>query len=157
MHAELGYNYRMSNVLAGIGRGQLEVLDARVAARRAVADRYAAMLADVPAVQLQQEAPWGTHSRWLTVMYLDAARTDIVPRDLVAALEAENIECRPVWRPMHTQPMFVDADRVGGNVAERLYSSGVCLPSSSSLTRAQQTRVVDAMTAVLAPELARSR
>lgn len=157
VHAELGYNYRMSNVLAGIGRGQLQVLDERVAARRAVAHRYAESLADASALRLQHEAAWGTHSRWLTVMYVDSAQTDLTTRDLVAALDAENIEGRPVWRPMHTQPMFVDADRVGGNVAERLYSSGVCLPSSSSLTRAQQTRVVDAMTAVLAPELARSR
>ena len=157
VHAELGYNYRMSNVLAGIGRGQLQVLDERVAARRAVAQRYAESLADVPGVRLQPEAPWGTHSRWLTVMYLDSARTDLTYRDLVAALDAENIESRPVWRPMHTQPMFADAERVGGNVAERLYSSGVCLPSSSSLTPDQQARVVEAMTAVLAPELARSR
>lgn len=157
LHTELGYNYRMSNVLAGIGRGQLEVLDDRVAARRAVAQRYADLLADVPALQLQAEAPWGTHSRWLTVMYVDAARTDVAPRDLVAALEAENIEARPVWRPMHTQPIFADAERVSGGVAERLFASGICLPSSSSLTPEQQGRVVEALTEALSREPARTR
>jgi pyridoxal phosphate-dependent aminotransferase EpsN len=141
LHRELGYNYRMSNVLAGIGRGQLEVLDARVEARRAVAERYAELLADVPALRLQPEAAWGTHSRWLTVMYLDSAYTDATPRDLVAALEAENVEARPVWRPMHTQPMFVSAERVGGGVAEQLFSSGICLPSSSSLSVEHQALV----------------
>jgi dTDP-4-amino-4,6-dideoxygalactose transaminase len=157
LHTEVGYNYRMSNVLAGIGRGQLEVLDERVAARRAVAHRYAEMLADVPALQLQAEARWGTHSRWLTVMYVDPAHTDCTPRDLVAALEAVNIEARPVWRPMHTQPLFAGAERVGGEVAERLYTRGICLPSSSSLTPEQQGRVAEVLAAALAPETARTR
>lgn len=149
IHAELGYNYRMSNVLAGIGRGQLEVLDERVAARRAVAHRYAKLLADVPALRLQDEAPWGTHSRWLTVMHVDPAHTSLTPRDLVAALEAENIEARPVWRPMHTQPMFADAERVGGAVAEQLFASGICLPSSSSLTSDQQSLVAETLAGIL--------
>lgn len=157
LHREVGYNYRMSNVLAGIGRGQLEVLDERVAARRAVARRYAELLADVPALRLQEEAPWGTHSRWLTVMFLDPAYTTATPRDLVAALEAENIEARPVWRPMHTQPLFAGAERVGGGVAEQLFASGVCLPSSSSLTAAQQSLVADVLAGALAPEPARSQ
>jgi dTDP-4-amino-4,6-dideoxygalactose transaminase len=157
LHAELGYNYRMSNVLAGIGRGQLEVLDERVAARRGVARQYAEMLAGEPALRLQDEAPWGTHSRWLTVMFVDAALTATAPRELVDALAEDNIEARPVWRPMHMQPLFAGAERVGGAVAERLYASGICLPSSSSLTPAEQTRVVEALTAALAAAPARSR
>jgi dTDP-4-amino-4,6-dideoxygalactose transaminase len=157
VHEELGYNYRMSNVLAGIGRGQLEVLDERVAARRAVAARYATLLADAPALRLQDEAPWGTHSRWLTVMFVDPAYTAATPRDLVAALEAENVEARPVWRPMHTQPMFTGAERVGGGVAEQLFASGICLPSSSSLTPAQQSLVAEVLAGALATEPSRSR
>jgi dTDP-4-amino-4,6-dideoxygalactose transaminase len=156
VHAELGYNYRMSNVLAGIGRGQFEVLDERVAARRAVAARYAERLAGYP-LRLQEEAPWGTHSRWLTVMYLDPDAAPVGARDLVDALGAENIEARPVWRPMHTQPLFRDAARVGGSVAEELYRVGLCLPSSSSLTESQQDRVVRALEGALTGEPAHTR
>ena len=145
VHREMGYNYRMSNVLAGIGRGQMTVLDARVAARRAVAARYADGLRDVPGVRLQGEAPWGVHSRWLSVIYLDPSVVAPRPREVVRALENGNIESRPVWRPMHTQPMFLEAARVGGAVAEKLYETGICLPSSSSLTTDQQDEVIDAL------------
>ena len=149
VHAELGYNYRMSNVLAGIGRGQLCVLGERVAQRRAVFDRYAAALGDLAGVEFQREAPWGTHSRWLTVMFLDPDRAAATPAQLIERLAAQNIEARPVWRPMHTQPMFAGAERVGGEVAERLYRTGVCLPSSSSLTNAEHARVTAAVAQVL--------
>lgn len=149
VHAELGYNYRMSNVLAGIGRGQLEVLDERVAQRRAVYARYADALGALDGIAFQAEAAWGTHSRWLTVAYLDLSAHPGGPRALVDALAADNIEARPVWRPMHTQPMFVAARCVGGAVAEGLFSTGVCLPSSSSLTLADQNRVIDAVVAHL--------
>jgi dTDP-4-amino-4,6-dideoxygalactose transaminase len=144
LHAELGYNYRMSNVLAGIGRGQLRVLADRVASRRAVFERYRAALSDAPGVSFQTEAPWGTHTRWLSVCYIsteDGAR--LSPMDFVARLSAENIEARPVWRPMHTQPLYAGARIVGGAVSEALYGTGVCLPSSSSLSTAQQERVIE--------------
>jgi dTDP-4-amino-4,6-dideoxygalactose transaminase len=149
LHVEMGYNYRMSNVLAGIGRGQLMVLPDRVAARRAVAQRYREGLADIPGVSLQAEAPWGSHSRWLSVIYLEHGTTACRPVDVVKALECENIETRPVWRPMHTQPLFHSAQRVGGTVAESLYATGLCLPSSSSLTDAEQSVVIDALRATL--------
>jgi len=142
LHTELGYNYRMSNVLAGIGRGQLKVLDERVAARRAVAARYAEALADIPGVQLQNEAPWGTHSRWLSVITLDPEELPMAPRDLIRDLELENVESRPVWRPMHTQPLFSSAQSIGGAIAERFYQQGLCLPSSSSLTEEDLARVI---------------
>ncbi|MBC7789370.1 MAG: DegT/DnrJ/EryC1/StrS family aminotransferase [Anaerolineae bacterium] len=142
LHNEVGYNYRLSNVLAGIGRGQLRVLDDRVTARRAVATRYAEALADIPGVRLQDEAPWGTHSRWLSVLMLDPSELAVGPRELIRDLERDNIESRPVWRPMHTQPLFSDAQSVGGSVAERFYECGLCLPSSSSLTEDDQTRVI---------------
>ena len=147
LHAEVGYNYRMSNVLAGIGRGQLRVLGERVAQRRAVFARYAAALADVPGLSFQAEAPWGTHSRWLTVAHLDggASAARVGPARLIAALAERDIEARPVWRPMHTQPVFTGAPVVGGAVAESLFRTGVCLPSSSSLTEADQGRVIAAV------------
>ena len=142
LHAELGYNYRMSNVLAAIGRGQLRVLDDRVAARRRVFDRYRSELADVPGLTFQPEAPWGKHTRWLTVAYLDAEVTGVRPSDVIEALEKRDIECRPVWRPMHLQPLFADAQVVGGEVAAGLFRRGLCLPSSSSLSEAEQELVI---------------
>lgn len=149
LHRELGYNYRMSNVLAAIGRGQLRVLDDRVRARQRIAQRYAEAFRDIPGMQLQPEAPWGTHTRWLTVFQLDPQELEVTPGDIVRRLEQENIETRPVWRPMHTQPLFASAERVAGAVAEQLYSRGICLPSSSSLTEASQQRVIDHMTGLI--------
>jgi dTDP-4-amino-4,6-dideoxygalactose transaminase len=158
LHTELGYNYRLSNVLAGIGRGQLRVLDARVAARQRVAERYREAFADLPGVSLQPRAPWGTHSRWLSVFHLDPADAVATPREVMRALEEDDIESRPVWRPMHTQPLLERARCIGGSVAERLYATGICLPSSSSLEPAEQDRVIDRVRAVLAAgTLTRSR
>lgn len=150
LHAELGYNYRMSNVLAGIGRGQLRVLDERVAQRRRVFDRYRTALGDLPGVTFQAEAPWGLHTRWLTVAYLAPTEAAADVATVIDALAAEEVEARPVWRPMHTQPMFASAERVGGEVAERLWTTGICLPSSSSLSDEDQGRVVDALREALA-------
>jgi pyridoxal phosphate-dependent aminotransferase EpsN len=157
VHRELGYNYRLSNVLAGIGRGQLRVLDTRVAERRGVAERYRAAFADIEGFALQPEAPWGTHTRWLTVMLMDPDVHDLLPQQIVQALEQDNIEARPVWRPMHTQPLFAGAPVVGGRVAESLFASGICLPSSSSLSAEEQNRVVQAVRRCFerAPALAR--
>jgi pyridoxal phosphate-dependent aminotransferase EpsN len=148
LHHEMGYNYRMSNVLAAIGRGQLRVLDDRVRARQRIAQQYAQAFRDVSGMQLQPEAPWGSHTRWLSVFQLDPQELEVTPADIVRTLEKENIETRPVWRPMHTQPLFASAERVGGEVAEQLYARGICLPSSSSLTEAAQQRVIDHMTAL---------
>ena len=145
LHTEVGHNYRMSNVLAAIGRGQLRVLDDRVRARRRIAERYAEAFRDVAGMMLQPEASWGTHTRWLTVFYLDPAEIDVTPADIVRTLEKDNIETRPVWRPMHTQPLFASARVIGGAVAERLYTTGICLPSSSSLSESDQQRVIDRM------------
>jgi pyridoxal phosphate-dependent aminotransferase EpsN len=149
LHEELGYNYRLSNVLAGIGRGQLRVLDERVAARRLIAARYAEAFADVPGVSLQPEATWGIHSRWLSVIYLDPELVATQPGDIVRQLDAVGIEARPVWRPMHLQPLFAEAQTIGGATAERLFRTGLCLPSSSSLTAEQQARVIDALRSAL--------
>jgi len=142
VHEELGYNYRLSNVLAGIGRGQLRVLEQRVDQRRAVAERYRQAFADVVGLELAPEAAWGRHSRWLSTFLLPG---QVTPNEVVRDLEHDNIEARPVWRPMHTQPLFRDAQAVGGQVSESLFAHGICLPSSSSLSEGQQQRVVGAV------------
>lgn len=149
VHAEMGYNYRMSNVLAGIGRGQLRVLAERVSARQNVAHVYEEAFMGMPGVSMQRCAPWGTHSRWLSVVYLDPDTCRVGSREIVTQLGSREIEARPVWRPMHTQPMFRDAAKVGGSVSERLFETGICLPSSSSLTEADQARVIEAFTAAV--------
>jgi dTDP-4-amino-4,6-dideoxygalactose transaminase len=148
-HRELGYNYRLSNVLAGIGRGQLRVLDERVAQRRQVACRYADAFADLPGVSLQPEAVWGMHTRWLSVVFIDPTIYNTSPHDIVTRLGHANIDTRPIWRPMHTQPLFAGAPIVGGKVAETMYATGLCLPSSSSLNQLDQDRVIAHLRAVL--------
>ena len=158
LHAEYGFNYRMSNVLAGIGRGQLRVLDDRVARRRAIFDRYREGFADVPAITPQPEASWGLHTRWLSVFSIDPSEGAARPEDIVRELDRENIEARPVWRPMHMQPVFDGAHTVRGEVAARLYETGVCLPSSSSLAEDDQRRVIDGVrSALTAATAGRSR
>lgn len=141
-HSEIGYNYRLSNVLAGIGRGQIRVLQERVAARRAVFSRYAEALGDLAGLAFQPEAGWGTHNRWLTVLTIDAQAFGATREDVRLALEAANIEARPVWKPMHLQPIFAECEAIGGAVSEDLFERGLCLPSGSSLTREEQARVV---------------
>jgi dTDP-4-amino-4,6-dideoxygalactose transaminase len=142
-HVELGYNYRMSNVLAAIGRGQLEVLDERVRQRRAVEARYRAALADLPGIAFMPEAPYGLHTHWLTCLTVDPARAGASRDELLRALAAEDIEARPLWKPMHLQPLLAACPRYGGDVAAGLFERGLCLPSSSSLTLAEQHRVVE--------------
>jgi dTDP-4-amino-4,6-dideoxygalactose transaminase len=159
IHTESGYNYRMSNVIAGIVRGQLEVLPLRVRQRRAVFDRYRQALSDIPGIEPQPDAPGATagpesdpmpdnatfHSRWLSCFLVDESRFGMSAPDLIRYLDRANIESRPVWRPMHVQPLFADAERIGGEVAEDLNRRGICLPSSSSLTETDQQFVIDAI------------
>jgi dTDP-4-amino-4,6-dideoxygalactose transaminase len=142
-HTEIGYNYRMSNVLAGIGRGQLRVLEDRVAARRANFDRYVAHLGDFPGIAFMPEAPWGLHTRWLTCLTIDPVHFGATREEIRLALESENIEARPVWKPMHAQPVYAGYESVGGAVAERLFTDGLCLPSGSNLTSEQVDRVIE--------------
>jgi dTDP-4-amino-4,6-dideoxygalactose transaminase len=142
-HAEVGYNYRLSNVLAAIGRGQLGVLEERVAARRRNFQHYQRALADLPGVEFMPEASWGRHSRWLTTLTIDPDAFGADREAVRMALEAENIEARPVWKPMHLQPLYVGAECIGGGVAEHLFERGLCLPSGSSLSTEDLDRVVD--------------
>ncbi len=144
-HSEIGYNYRLSNVLAAIGRGQLTVLAERVAARRRNFEFYRRALGDLPGWELMPEAPWGTHSRWLTCVTIDPARYGMDREGVRLALEAENIEARPVWKPMHLQPVFARHPVFGGGVAEDLFLRGLCLPSGSNLSDDDLERVVHAI------------
>lgn len=144
-HSELGFNYRLSNVLAGIGRGQLRVLEARVQKRRAIAFRYRDAFADIDGLELMPQAPWGRHTNWLSVFLLDDRRLGIARDDLVRALAKDEIEARPVWKPMHMQKFYADAERVGGSVAEDLYARGLCLPSSTNMSDADHERVIAAV------------
>jgi pyridoxal phosphate-dependent aminotransferase EpsN len=146
-HVDVGYNYRMSNVLAGIGRGQLEVLDERVAQRRAVAFRYRDALADLDGLEFMPQAPYGLHTNWLSCFLIDERRLGVSRDALIAALAEQNIESRPVWKPMHLQPLYAAADRYRGEVSADLYARGICLPSSSSLTDDEQRRVIEAVKA----------
>ncbi|BDG02296.1 DegT/DnrJ/EryC1/StrS family aminotransferase [Anaeromyxobacter oryzae] len=142
-HSEMGFNYRLSNVLAAIGRGQLEVLDERVRQRRAVAFRYRDAFADLPGLALMPQAPYGLHTNWLSCFLVDPDRLGATRDDLLAALDAADVEARPLWKPMHLQPLYADCDRYGGDVAERLFELGLCLPSSSNLSLEAQRRVID--------------
>ncbi|KAB2953753.1 aminotransferase class I/II-fold pyridoxal phosphate-dependent enzyme [Heliorestis acidaminivorans] len=146
-HSEMGYNYRMSNILAAIGRGQLEVLNDRVQARRAIFARYVQALGDLPGVTFMPELSNGRSNRWLTALTIDENECGLKPVDVIEALAEENIESRPVWKPLHLQPLFADClyypHVEGESVSERLFTQGICLPSGSSLTEEEQMRVVE--------------
>lgn len=147
-HSELGYNYRMSNVLAGIGRGQLESLEEKVNARRRNFDAYVDLLGDLPGLEFMPEASWGRHNRWLTCLTIDPDVAGVDREMVRIALVDKNIEARPVWKPMHLQPVFSDSQCIGGEVAEELFERGLCLPSGSSLTDSQRERIVRGFRAV---------
>ncbi|MCE9609371.1 MAG: aminotransferase class I/II-fold pyridoxal phosphate-dependent enzyme [Chthoniobacter sp.] len=140
-HSTIGFNYRMSNVLAGIGRGQLRVLPQRVAARRRNYEYYRAVLGAVPGIRLMPKAPHGEPNCWLTCITIDPAVFGATREDVRLALDAENIESRPVWKPLHLQPVFAGSRVRGGAVSEAAFADGLCLPSGSSLTEADLERV----------------
>ena len=146
-HSEIGYNYRMSNLLAAIGRAQLEVIEERVAARRKIFGVYQDALGRLPGVSFMPEAPFGRSNRWLTVM-LVAPGAAATPAEIMKALEEENIESRPVWKPMHLQPIFsscpffAHVEQSASAVSQEFFERGICFPSGSSLTDAEQRHVI---------------
>ncbi|AFY54690.1 putative PLP-dependent enzyme possibly involved in cell wall biogenesis [Rivularia sp. PCC 7116] len=142
-HSESGYNYRLSNVLAGIGRGQLRVLKDRVAARRRNFEVYHKTLSRLPGIKFMPEASFGQSSRWLTCLKVDPAESGVDQEKIRTTLEQHNIESRPVWKPLHLQPLFKDCACVGGSVAEDLFEKGLCLPSGSSMTDDDLNRVIE--------------
>lgn len=144
-HSQMAYNYRMSNVLAGIGRAQLAVLPDRVRQRRSNFDFYRGALGDLPGLTFMPEAEYGTSTRWLTVVLVNPEEFGCSAEDLRLRLEAANIESRPAWKPMHLQPLYSSCRHVGGAVSERLFREGLCLPSGSSLSDGDLNRVADAV------------
>jgi len=141
-HCEIGYNYRMSNILAALGRAQLATLDQRVSARRRLFDTYVELLGDLDGLDFMSEATYGQSNRWLTTLTVDPNRFGATNLDIIEALEADNVEARPVWKPMHLQPVFTGARMFGGAVSERLFATGLCLPSGTQMTENDIDRVV---------------
>lgn len=140
-HSELGYNYRMSNIIAGIGRGQLKVLDERVEQKRNIFIRYCEAFADIPDISMMPINDFCEPNCWLTCITLSGDK--VRPDDILDALEAENIESRPIWKPMNLQPFFEKYDYIdNGGVGEKLFRNGVCLPSDTNMTQADIDRVV---------------
>jgi len=150
-HEQLGFNYRMSNLLAAVGVAQLEGLDAKVARRRDIFAGYAEALAPFDGIEMMPEGPAGRASRWLSCLTVDDAATKVTRDELIAALASANIEARPVWKPMHLQPLyrsaraFPGAGAAGSSVAADLFRRGLCLPSGSSMRPEDQARVVSVL------------
>ena len=145
-HKELGYNYRMSNLLAAVGRGQLEVIDDRVSKRRSIFNQYKKALSHVDGFTFMQEADYGKSNRWLTTLTVNEKVVGISRTQIIDALEKENIEARPVWKPMHMQPLYKKCEYIKSDVQDvsaELFENGLCLPSGSSLSEGDQGRIID--------------
>jgi len=142
-HSEIGYNYRMSNILAAIGRGQLQILDERVRRKREIFAIYRRELNNLPGIDFMPEAPWGMHSRWLTVISVDKKKFGKGPENILINLEKLGIETRPVWKPMHMQKVFHGCTLKGGRVAEQLFATGLCLPSGTSLSEDELALIIN--------------
>lgn len=150
-HKELGYNYRMSNILAAIGRGQLKVLDDRVRSRRKIFKKYFNSLSDIDGISFMSEASYGLCNRWLTTLTIDSDIAGIDRGQLIDLLDKENIESRPVWKPMHMQPLYEKCDYIFENkdVSKSLFENGLCLPSGSDLSDADQNRIISLIKDIL--------
>lgn len=152
-HSEVGYNYRMSNIVAGIGRGQMEVLDERVAQKRAVFRRYYDALNNVKGIKFQPELEETMSNRWLTALTIDPEVTGITRNAIIEKLSEENIEARPVWKPMHLQPLFNGINyyshEEGNSVSDYLFECGLCLPSGSNMSVEEQERVIQIIMSIL--------
>lgn len=149
-HSHIGYNYRMSNILAGIGRGQMEVIDLRVKQRRGNFNFYKKNLSEIEGITFTEE-PDGSYfsNRWLTTILIDPIKTGKTKNDLLIALEKENIETRPLWKPMHLQPVFSFCPSYLNGVSDGLFDKGICLPSGSNMSENELERVLNAVFKVL--------
>lgn len=139
-HSELGFNYRMSNIVAGIGRGQLRVLDERIKKKKYIFEFYKSELEPLGRIEFMPVNEWNEPNYWLSCMIIN---DNIKPLDIMETLEKENIESRPIWKPMHMQPFFAGYDYIGGDVSETLFKKGICLPSDTKMTDEDLKRVVD--------------
>jgi len=143
-HSKIGYNYRMSNILAAIGRGQLKVIDKRVKQKRSNFEFYRKQLSDIKGFSFQPEMNESFSNRWLTTLTINPQFANGITReDVRLALEKENIESRPLWKPMHLQPVFKDAPKYFNGISEKLFRNGLCLPSGSNLTNTDKERIVN--------------
>ena len=141
-HSEVGYNYRMSNICAGIGRGQMEVLDKHIALRRGMHEFYYSIFSEIPGVTVLKEPSSDYFSNhWLSAIIINPEETGITREDIRLSLETDNIESRPLWKPMHLQPVFKDCKYYGGTISEELFTNGLCLPSGSNLTNDDRERI----------------
>ena len=148
-HSTIGYNYRLSNISAAIGRGQLLRLAGKVSRRRDHYRAYAKAFAACPGVAMQPEAPWGQSTHWLSCLTIDPPQAGASAEDVRLALEKLDIEARPIWKPLHLQPVFAAAEYHGGAVAAGLFAQGLCLPSGSAMTEADRDRVIAGVKSVL--------
>ncbi|WP_414044571.1 DegT/DnrJ/EryC1/StrS family aminotransferase [Macrococcus equi] len=150
-HSVVGYNYRLSNVCAGVGRGQMEVLDDRVARRREIFDIYAREIGDIDGIELMPELPETKSNRWLTALTIDSQKLGVTPNELIEKLAAENIESRPVWKPLHMQPVFEGTKyyQHDEDVAKDLFERGLCLPSASLMTDEDVVFVCDTIKKII--------
>ncbi|WP_276270513.1 DegT/DnrJ/EryC1/StrS family aminotransferase [Tsuneonella mangrovi] len=155
-HSVYGFNYRMGNVTAAIGIGQLDVLDQRVEQRRAIFQRYRDALGSYPGVTFMPEPNWSHSTRWLSVMTVDPAQAGITREDIRAGLLEHEIESRPMWKPMHTQPLFAGTRYFGSGFDERLFATGLCLPSDTSMSEVEQGEVIERIAAMFDRGHARS-
>lgn len=141
-HEEIGYNYRMSNILASIGRAQLSRLPDIVKRRREIRDSYATTMNTIPGVSVMGDPPWGTGNGWLTTVRFNQSIFPGAPTRIREALETQNIESRPIWKPMHQQPVFASAKSIITGVADQIFEDGLCLPSGTSMTNSDVDRVI---------------
>lgn len=141
-HTHVGHNYRLSNLLAAVGRGQLENLDTHVNNRRAIFQRYSEAFQSLPGITMMPEIDGGFSTRWLTLLMIDPAKFGADRETVRKKLESEDIEARPAWKPMHCQPVFADCRSRGGEVSEKIFQDGLCLPSGTMLSQADQDRII---------------
>lgn len=160
-HSQIGFNYRMSNILAGIGRAQLEVLEERVGARRAIFEKYQDELGLLPGVSFMPELADTRSNRWLTALTINEMESGVSAKELLQGLMEENIEARPVWKPLHLQPIFAGlkyySHQGETSISEQLFETGICLPSGTNMSEEDQVRVIECMKATMAVSIERKR
>lgn len=149
-HTEVGFNYRLSNICAAIGIGQLEMIEKKVARRRQLFERYKEALGHNPGIAFMPEPEWSRATRWLTCMTVDPMAAGVSNHDFVVACDAADIEVRPLWKPMHLQPVFAGSRFLGSGLCERLFATGLCLPSGSGMSNDEHKQVLEALARVVA-------
>ena len=145
-HSQIGYNYRMSNILAGMGIAQMKVIEERVSQKKAIFRRYREQLKEMKGITFMPQAEDTLHNRWLSTLTVDPAEYESSPEDIVMEMEKDNIEARPLWKPLHLQPLFRNyrfyQHSSETSICERLYQTGICLPSGTGMSETDQQRVI---------------